>query len=67
MPEKKYKYHVDVKHPKNTGTADSPKFGPSGTRNVTGEKVYTKADVSSYQRTTKDRKPQIKKEYPGIQ
>jgi hypothetical protein len=45
------KYHVDVKNPKNTGTATRPVFGPSGTQNGTGKKVYTRKDVELYRKT----------------
>lgn len=50
------KYRVIESHPKNTGSKEHPKFGPSGERIGTKERVYTKADVAAYERATGERR-----------
>jgi hypothetical protein len=53
MPTKRPpKYRVVNAHPTDTGTPGNPRFGPSGERKGTKEKVYTQADVDSYRTAT---------------
>lgn len=55
------KYRVVNPNPRNTGTRDHPRFGPSGVREGTGERVYTKRDVLDYERATGQIRSQSKR------